>query len=180
MSEDKKLWEQVKEIEEKEIDYTLDIIIATLLVNYGKKGRCIPGLITGEEMPKVQMLINVCEFYHKAYQESKTLRAQLSEAQREIGRMNISLELQADRVDKLIDENVKAEADNAALREQLKKMEEAKEYKDHEFCKDVECGAFDNGRCHARQCCYRTAKHFHRWLKQNGYKIIKSECKKGE
>jgi hypothetical protein len=173
------------------------------------------------------------------YDEYKKIRAQLAEAQGEIGRMNISLELQADRVDKLIDENVKAEADNAelkteierrnsktwcaycgfeididdeastkisehimscpkhpiriyerhsealeaenaALREQLKKMEEAKEYKDHEFCKDVECGAFDNGRCHARQCCYRTAKHFHRWLKQNGYKIIKSECKKGE
>lgn len=52
------------------------------------------------------------------------LRAQLTEAQGEIGRMNISLELQADRVDKLIDENVKAEAENAALRERLKPVEE--------------------------------------------------------
>lgn len=71
-------------------------------------------------------------------------------------------------------EQLKAEL--AELRERLKPVE----YQKYEFCKDVECGAFDNGRCHARQCCYRTAKHFHRWLKQNGYKIIKSVCKKGE
>lgn len=121
---------------------------------------------------------------YPAYKREKALRCkaenELAEARKEIEMLNISLELQADRVDKLIDENVKAEAENAALRERLKGVEEAKEYKDYEFCKDVECGAFDNGRCYARQCCYRTAKHFHRWLKQNGYKIIKSVRKKGE
>jgi predicted nuclease with TOPRIM domain len=123
------------------------------------------------------------------------LRAQLSEAQKENEefktnayavakdlreRMNEQDALWQETAQHLLERAEKLDTENAELREQLKKVEEAKEYKDHEFCKDVECGAFDNGRCHARQCCYRTAKHFHRWLKQNGYKIIKSECKKGE
>lgn len=68
--------------------------------------------------------------------------------------------------------------ENAALRERLKKVEEAKEYKDHEFCKDVECVALEYSSCNA-YVCHKTAKHFHRWLEQNGYtisKAIKAAC----
>lgn len=106
------------------------------------------------------------------YEDYEALRAQLADARKEIERLNISLELQADRVDKLIDENVKAEAENAALRARLKGVEEVEEYKNHEFCKDVECTALEYNTC-SPVICHKTAKHFHKWLKQHGYKIVK-------
>lgn len=65
------IWEEVKEIEEKlaeikksEAHMYAGEIMATLWVNYGPEGKCIPGLITGEETP-IQQLLNVLEFYHK-------------------------------------------------------------------------------------------------------------------
>lgn len=57
----------------------------------------------------------------------------------------------------------------AELRERLKPVEE---YKKHEFCKDVKCTALEYNTC-SPVICHKTAKHFHRWLEQNGYKIIK-------
>lgn len=52
---------------------------------------------------------------------------------------------------------------------------EKDEYQKYEFCKDVECTALEHGVCNA-YVCHKTAKHFHQWLKQNGYKIIKTAC----
>jgi len=51
-----------------------------------------------------------------------------------------------------------------------------KEYKDHEFCKAVDCLWSTCSGCStdAKQCVY-TAKEFHRWLKSNGYKIVKED-----
>ena len=124
MSEDKKLWEQVKEIEEKEIDHTLDIIIATLLVNYGKEGRCIPDIINGEEIPKSEMLIKVCEFYHKQYVENAALRAELAEKDREIAAIRELMNCYnvggwTDSVEPM-KRALKAEDELAELRERLK------------------------------------------------------------
>ena len=49
------------------------------------------------------------------------------------------------------------------------------EYKDHDFCKDKQCQQLGpNDKCLHIVCAY-SAKAFHKWLKINGYKIIK-EC----
>lgn len=66
----------------------------------------------------------------------------------------------------------KLEQENAALRARLKGVEEVEEYKNHEFCKDVECTALEYNTC-SPVICHKTAKHFHKWLKQHGYKIVK-------
>jgi hypothetical protein len=82
------------------------------------------------EQPKASVQYQDYKKWPKTYREPTSeewdkelsdLRTQLAEAQGEIGRMNISLELQADRVDKLIDENVKAEADNAELKTEIER-----------------------------------------------------------
>lgn len=50
------------------------------------------------------------------------------------------------------------------------------EYKDHEFCDSEGCSwlSFVGG---ANKCsclsCVLTAKQFHKWLKSNGYRIVK-------
>lgn len=49
------------------------------------------------------------------------------------------------------------------------------EYKDHDFCKDKLCQQLGpDDKCNHIVCVY-SAKAFHKWLKSNGYKIIK-EC----
>ena len=49
-----------------------------------------------------------------------------------------------------------------------------KEYKDHEFCKSVKClwRRFSECDVDANNCVY-TAKEFHKWLKSNGYRIVR-------
>ena len=52
------------------------------------------------------------------------------------------------------------------------------EYKDHEFCKSIECCHFSENGCGCQKYqnypnCIFTAKDFHKWLKANGYKIVK-------
>ena len=45
------------------------------------------------------------------------------------------------------------------------------EYEKYEFCKSVNCSGLYNKCCvHG---CYHTAKHFHKWLQKNNFKIIK-------
>ena len=53
------------------------------------------------------------------------------------------------------------------------------EYKDHEFCKAVGCSGFcfKTQKCmvYVPSDCKFTAKEFHKWLKINGYKIVKED-----
>lgn len=57
------------------------------------------------------------------------------------------------------------------------------EYKKYEFCKAIGCSwrvaAMNNGlpdeRCIHRGCRH-TAKEFHHWLKDNGFKIVKEQA----
>jgi len=111
-----------------------------------------------------------------------TLRAQLAEAQKEIERLKKHA-CEYSAVDnaiinpcgfvmKLLEKFEQAGAENAALRARLKGVEEVEEYKNHEFCKDVECTALEYNTC-SPVICHKTAKHFHKWLKQHGYKIVK-------
>ena len=51
-----------------------------------------------------------------------------------------------------------------------------KEYKKYEFCKSVGCIELTKKepiKCGAVYKCVYTAREFHRWLKNNGYKILK-------
>ena len=53
-----------------------------------------------------------------------------------------------------------------------------KEYQDHEFCNDILCDAISShNQCICKEIywkdCIHTAKEFHKWLKDMGYKIIK-------
>jgi hypothetical protein len=56
-------------------------------------------------------------------------------------------------------------------------------YKDHEFCKDIKCLQFYDGECTKKtptilsSNCVHSAKDFHKWLKNNGYEIIKIKTK---
>ena len=47
-------------------------------------------------------------------------------------------------------------------------------YNDYDFCKSIECYAFDvkENKCDLAGCI-KTAKEFHKWLILNGYKIVK-------
>ena len=46
------------------------------------------------------------------------------------------------------------------------------EYEKYEFCKSVNCSGLHNNKCCVHGCCH-TAKHFHKWLQENNFKIIK-------
>ena len=46
------------------------------------------------------------------------------------------------------------------------------EYEKYEFCKSVNCYGLHNNKCCVHGCCH-TAKHFHKWLQENNFKIIK-------
>ena len=49
-----------------------------------------------------------------------------------------------------------------------------REYKKYEYCKDIKCMALYKGKC-CREGCEFGAKHFHKWLKENNFKIVKEE-----
>ena len=54
--------------------------------------------------------------------------------------------------------------------------ENQQEYQKYEFCRDVECEhLYNQKKCVVSQDihCGYTAKEFHHWLKENGYKIAK-------
>jgi hypothetical protein len=59
--------------------------------------------------------------------------------------------------------------------------ENQQEYQKHEFCRDTECPDLLNVGTERETCligdnypvCCRTAKHFHDWLKENGYRIVR-------
>ena len=47
-------------------------------------------------------------------------------------------------------------------------------YQKYEFCRDRSCDALINGRCTKGLAnCNLTAKHFHHWLKENNFVILK-------
>jgi hypothetical protein len=56
-----------------------------------------------------------------------------------------------------------------------------REYQRHEFCQAMECQDLINVGKKSELCsvgdnfhvCCRTAKHFHNWLKENGYRIVR-------
>ena len=48
-------------------------------------------------------------------------------------------------------------------------------YKKYEFCKSVNCSGLHNNKCCVHGCCH-TAKHFHKWLQENNFKIIKENA----
>jgi len=58
------------------------------------------------------------------------------------------------------------------------------EYRKYEFCKSTGCCNFNNNTCdHAGKgsnMCNRTAKEFHKWLKENNFKLVKEEFRAGE
>jgi len=75
----KKLWEQVKEMEEcilsqpEEVDSKITELgefRATAIVNFGPKGRHTPGLVT-EKQSATQMLISIVEKFLTPTQEEK-------------------------------------------------------------------------------------------------------------
>lgn len=59
-----------------------------------------------------------------------------------------------------------------------------REYQKYEFCESVKCKALAYSLSNTPQCgrysdtCIKTAKQFHQWLVDNGFKIVKdeSEC----
>jgi hypothetical protein len=55
--------------------------------------------------------------------------------------------------------------------------ENQQEYQKHEFCRSVKCLDFRNGKCWAQvdEDCLMTAKEFHHWLKENGFKVVKPQ-----
>ncbi|NDY73962.1 hypothetical protein [Desulfobacter hydrogenophilus] len=55
-----------------------------------------------------------------------------------------------------------------------------KEYQRHEFCRVVGCPGLSDDKCTAPGAfCLFTARQFHEWLQDNGYRIIKpSKTKK--
>ena len=64
-------------------------------------------------------------------------------------------------------------------REQLLQEQSQITYKKYEFCKSVNCSGLYYENCSGlyNKCCvhgcYHTAKHFHKWLQENNFKIIK-------
>ena len=50
-----------------------------------------------------------------------------------------------------------------------------REYEKYEYCKDIDCPCIEyTEQCCISGCAY-TAKHFHKWLKENNFKIVKEE-----
>ena len=46
------------------------------------------------------------------------------------------------------------------------------EHKKYEFCRSIDCTGLHNNKCCVQGCCHN-AKHFHKWLQENNFKIIK-------
>jgi len=57
-----KIWELVKDIEEKASFNDAQECRATMIVNFGPEGKCHSGLVTGKES-LLQMFVKVLEFY---------------------------------------------------------------------------------------------------------------------
>jgi hypothetical protein len=50
------------------------------------------------------------------------------------------------------------------------------EYQKYGFCRDIGCAYAPPSGCKMdAPGCVRTAKEFHHWLKENGYRIVKGE-----
>ena len=48
-----------------------------------------------------------------------------------------------------------------------------REYKKYEFCKAFKCPALKDNLCRTDpEVCVFSAKEFHHWLKENGFKIV--------
>jgi len=48
-------------------------------------------------------------------------------------------------------------------------------YEKYEFCKQVECIWLEGGKCFVdNNSCVHSAKAFHHWLRENGYRIVKT------
>lgn len=52
-----------------------------------------------------------------------------------------------------------------------------REYRKYEFCENVGCPTIKNGgKCRIEpSMCWCTAKEFHHWLNENGFKIVKEK-----
>lgn len=58
-----------------------------------------------------------------------------------------------------------------------KKLEStSREYRKYEFCEDIDCIGMRHGKCSVKgpNECICTAKDFHHWLNENGFKIVKA------
>ena len=56
-------------------------------------------------------------------------------------------------------------------------MSETREYEKYEFCSNIRCGFFHHIeiKCLNKHRCIFSAKDFHHWLKDNGFKIVKDK-----
>jgi len=59
------------------------------------------------------------------------------------------------------------------------KDEVMREYKKYEFCKAVDCSglSYEHDKCILDYDCFKSAKTFHKWLNENGFKIVIVENK---
>jgi len=48
------------------------------------------------------------------------------------------------------------------------------EYGKYEFCKYMNCGYLKKSKCELKPGCCHSARGFHGWLKENGFKIVKN------
>ena len=64
-----KIWEVVKRLEEstEEVSWDMGTMRATLIVNFGKEGRCIKNIINETE-GTFQMFIIVLNYYHDNFE----------------------------------------------------------------------------------------------------------------
>jgi hypothetical protein len=53
--------------------------------------------------------------------------------------------------------------------------ENQQEYQKYEFCRATDCVELKNNMkfCELNKTCSSSAKEFHHWLKENGYRIVK-------
>lgn len=56
-------------------------------------------------------------------------------------------------------------------------MSEKRKYEKYEFCKSVCCEELEPYGCGRKDLpvswCIKSARHFHHWLKENGFEIVK-------
>jgi len=66
-----------------------------------------------------------------------------------------------------------------AMISKQEKQQDETEYQDHEFCESIRCASFKNEKCNwfepfLDDCgCHKSAKRFHKWLNENGFKIVR-------
>lgn len=49
----------------------------------------------------------------------------------------------------------------------------SREYKKYEYCKAIGCSGIEYSDKCCTSGCFYTAKDFHKWLKENNFKIVK-------